>query len=59
MISGATYKNGIALNGNGAAYIASVPSGAVPTPNAPCKGTNINPPAKALSLDGAIYVRFV
>lgn len=59
MISTATYKNGIAINSQGATYISGLASSALPAATAiACKGSDV-PPAKILDSDGAVYVRFV
>lgn len=58
MISGATYKNGIAIASNGAPYVNSLATTAlVPAGTTQCKGSDV-PGAKSVTSDGAINVRF-
>lgn len=60
MIAGAVYQGGIARTTDGVVYVSAVASGAVvPATAIGTKGKTINPPAKSVSLNGEVYVRFV
>ncbi len=54
MIAGATYREGMAF-ADGAVYIRTT----APSPAVPIAGSDINPPAKVVDGDGAVYVVFV
>jgi hypothetical protein len=60
MISGATYKNGIAIDSDGAVYIFGVAGtgGSLPAGSTQCKGSEVNG-GKVVDADGRLVVVFV
>ena len=59
MISGATYRNGVAVTEQGAVYVFGLATTAnVASTAVPLKGAGVLP-GKVLTDQGAIYVRFV
>jgi hypothetical protein len=59
MISGATYRDGVAIAANGAVYVFGVASTASVPPTAAGSGAKLAPRGMKVTSDGALYVRYV
>jgi hypothetical protein len=58
MISGATYRDGVAIAANGAVYVFGIPS-ATSISTVSGSGAKLAPRGMKVTSDGALYVRYV
>ena len=60
MISGATYREGLAFDADGAVYVQALGSAeSVPAAASELPGSRVNPPGRVVTDQGALYVRFI
>jgi hypothetical protein len=59
MISGANYRDGVAITPDGAVYVFGVASTASVPATAVSKGVKAHPRGHKVTSDGALYVRYV